>query len=414
MEDENEDDVSLEDEVTYKMWDSTDRTEMKTVVSSLEEFYDVLCEKIDDLTTHSFIAKSQGSYLKLLKETLDDETAIVTLDFAENYQYVYQHEVQSYHWCKKYCSLHPVVLYIKVDGQLECVSMCVLSDDLKHDTVFVHKVMEIAAEYCKTNHPHIKKFEYFSDGCAEQYKNFKHFMNICRHSEDFDMEVVAWNFFATSHGKGACDGIGGTVKRLARLESLRRDGKNGKEFIDSFPKFYQYCVDNIKNIVFHKITAFDLEQARPVMNARYEHGDTVPGTRSFHQFIPSDVNVISYKRLSCDAFNAGSRNFSSLPVRRSYSVGRYVAAVYDLDWYIGLIEEQESPDEYLISYMHPKNPRVNLNWPSRPDRLLTPTAHILCEIEVPAYSSTTARVYHLKESDHTEITRLFSNFVNGY
>ena len=196
---------------------------MKTLVSTLGEFYDVLCEKIDNLTVHSFTAKSQAAYLKSLKENLAEDTAIVTLDFAENYQYVYQNEVQSYHWCKEYCSIHPVVIYLKEEGQLKCVSLCVLSDDLKHDTVFVHKVMEITTNFCKRNHPQIKQFEYFSDGCAEQYKNFKHFMNLCKHSEDFNIMVAGWNFFATSHGKGACDGIGGSVKRLARLESLRRE-----------------------------------------------------------------------------------------------------------------------------------------------------------------------------------------------
>lgn len=399
----------MEDEVTYKMWDSTDRTEMKTLVSTLEEFFDVLCEKIDNLTVHSFTAKAQGGYLKSLKETLAEDTAIVTLDFSENYQYVYQHEVQSYHWCKEYCSLHPVVIYLKADGQLKCISLCVISDDLKHDTVFVHKVMGITADYCKRNHPDITQFEYFSDGCAEQYKNYKHFMNICRHNEDFHIKVVAWNFFATSHGKGACDGIGGTVKRLARLESLRRE----KDFIDSFQKFHEFCITNIKNIVFYSITTQDLEQARPAMSARYEHGSTVPGTRSFHQFLPTDINAISYKRLSCDLFLAGSRNFSALPARKSYSVGRYVAAVYDLDWYVGLIEEEQNADEYVISYMHPKNPRINLNWPLRPDRCLTPVANILCEIEVPTSSSKTSRGYNLKENDHIQINKLFKDFSNS-
>ena len=231
-------------------------------------------------------------------------------------------------------------------------------------------------------------------------------MNICRHNEDFNIKVVAWNFFATSHGKGACDGIGGTVKRLARLESLRRE----KDFINSFQKFHEFCATNIKNIVFYTITSQNLEQARPTMSARYEHGSTVPGTRSFHQFIPTDVNAISYKRLSRNSFLAGSRNFSALPTRISYSVGRYVAAVYDLDWYVGLIEEEQTTDEYVISYMHPKNPRINLNWPLRPDRCLTPVANILCEIEVPMFSSITSRGYNLKESDRSKISKLFPDF----
>ena len=33
-------------------------------------------------------------------------------------------------------------------------------------------------------------------------------------------------FFATSHGKQPCDGIGGTVKRIAAKASLQRTLKN--------------------------------------------------------------------------------------------------------------------------------------------------------------------------------------------
>ena len=60
--------------------------------------------------------------------------------------------------------------------------------------------------------PHINKLHYFSDGCAGQYKNFKNFLNMCHHKQDFGLEAE-WTFFATSHGKSPCDGIGGFVKR---------------------------------------------------------------------------------------------------------------------------------------------------------------------------------------------------------
>ena len=62
---------------------------------------------------------------------------------------------------------------------------------------------------------------YFSDGCAGQYKNCKNFVNLCLHEQDFDI-TAEWHFFATSHGKGPCDGLGGTVKRLAARASLQR------------------------------------------------------------------------------------------------------------------------------------------------------------------------------------------------
>ena len=38
--------------------------------------------------------------------------------------------------------------------------------------------------------PTITKFEYFSDGCAAQYKNFKDMLNWCRNKVDFGIEAT--------------------------------------------------------------------------------------------------------------------------------------------------------------------------------------------------------------------------------
>ena len=46
----------------------------------------------------------------------------------------------------------------------------------------------------------------------------------------------------------------------------------------------------------------------------------------------------------------------TLPSRKTHHIGKYVAAVYDQNWYVGLIES-EHEDEYSIKYMHPKNPQ---------------------------------------------------------
>jgi len=39
--------------------------------------------------------------------------------------------------------------------------------------------------------------------------------------KDFGLETE-WLFFPISHGKGACDGLGDTVKRLSAAASLQR------------------------------------------------------------------------------------------------------------------------------------------------------------------------------------------------
>ena len=45
-------------------------------------------------------------------------------------------------------------------------------------------------------------------------------MILMDHEHDFTLKAKH-DFFATSHGKSPCDGIGGTIKREAANESLR-------------------------------------------------------------------------------------------------------------------------------------------------------------------------------------------------
>ena len=85
----------------------------------------------------------------------------------------------------------------------------------------VYYIQQIFTQHIKDTLQRVTKFEYFSDGCAVQYKNRKNLYNLCQHKSDFGIEAV-WNFFATSHGKSPCDGIGGTVKRVTARTSLQR------------------------------------------------------------------------------------------------------------------------------------------------------------------------------------------------
>ena len=104
--------------------------------------------------------------------------------------------------------------------------------------------------YVKEKLPHIKHITYFSDGCAGQYKNCKNFLNLCHHQADFGFSAE-WHFFATSHGKGPCDGLGGTIKRLATKASLQRctEGMHSEQIL-SPTAFFEFCCQNIKNIEF--------------------------------------------------------------------------------------------------------------------------------------------------------------------
>ena len=133
-------------------------------------------------------------------------------DFAENYQYLIQDEIQSFQWNKEYCTLHPLVIYYKdVDGNLQHYSLCfILDDNTRHQFCS----QDSDTKLLKHRLPNVTKIYYVSDGCHGQYKNFKNFLNLCSHKEDFSIKAERI-FFATSHGKSLCDGIGGAVKRHA-------------------------------------------------------------------------------------------------------------------------------------------------------------------------------------------------------
>ena len=83
-------------EITFNQWCSTDRAELIEQTTSLSDFIELLSEKLDKITVHSFI----GSYLKQQKENLGENDVIVLVDFAKNYKFLVQDEIQGYHWNK--------------------------------------------------------------------------------------------------------------------------------------------------------------------------------------------------------------------------------------------------------------------------------------------------------------------------
>ena len=87
-------------------------------------------------------------------------------------------------WSKEYCTLHPLIVYfIDSDGNIQHNSLCFISDVKNHNANFVYKIQTILVDYLQENLPNVDKIFYFSDGCAEQYKNCKNFINLCHYQQ---------------------------------------------------------------------------------------------------------------------------------------------------------------------------------------------------------------------------------------
>ena len=48
------------------------------------------------------------------------------------------------------------------------------------------------------------------------YKNYKNICNLLYHRDYFGLDAE-WHFFATSHGKNACDGTGRLLKEKGKI-----------------------------------------------------------------------------------------------------------------------------------------------------------------------------------------------------
>ena len=203
---------------------------------------------------------------------------------------------------------------------------------------------------------------YFSDGSAGQCKNCKNFLSLYPHNSGFGVKCE-WNFFATSHGKSPCDGIGGTVKQLVTKASLQRPISNQILTVD---KMFEFCVEEIKGIDFLFLKNPENGNIRVNMEERYKRADTVPGTRSFHQFIPISDSIIGAKYVSDDQYyivQFDSNIVHLLGPGDVLSPSQFFKCLYDRQYWFGIIMEVSTEHlDVKVKFMNPKLPTPSLTW----------------------------------------------------
>ena len=161
-------------EITYKQWLKTDRCSLETIVKSPDEFLEELTDKLYNLTKHHYVSKSQTCFLKQLKENMKPNECIMQMDFAENFSFIIQDEVQSSYFSKNQATLHPFVIYVRsLNGNQspESKCCCVISDNLIHNTEAVFSYISKIIPILKEEYPQVQKINYFTDGASSQYKN---------------------------------------------------------------------------------------------------------------------------------------------------------------------------------------------------------------------------------------------------
>lgn len=266
---------------------------METKTETIDDFLDKLSVELPDTLKHDFIAKAQADFLQELKEKLVEGEFLVTLDFSENHSLEVQDAIQSQHWNKIQVTLHVYVIYYRKNNKSHHLNFVVFSEYREHDATGVHLYNSKMIEFLKIKlgRRSVKKIFYYSDGASSQYKNKSNFLNLVLHEKDFGA-TAEWHFFATSHGKGACDGIGGSVKRLAYRACLQ------DKPIGNIQQLYEWARGHFKNIYFELVLTEEYNAHKEKLKSRLSAAKTIIGTRQYHCYKPIDQKTLDCKIFS--------------------------------------------------------------------------------------------------------------------
>lgn len=134
------------------------------------------------------------------------------MDFLEKLQFVAQNAINGVHWNNVQCTIFIVVYYYKDGKDLKHGSMIIISNELNHNTASVHTFQGIIINRLKELLNNVSKVIYFTDGAVQHFKNIYTFKNLQFHSDDFGFSAKH-HYFATAHGNGPGDGVGGNFKK---------------------------------------------------------------------------------------------------------------------------------------------------------------------------------------------------------
>jgi hypothetical protein len=412
---------------------------MKTeVLMTVKKVVDLLNESFHKFMCHSGNIVHQFNTIKKLKSGLGPNEAFIHVDFSENFSTKYGEEIQSFHFggSRKQITLHTGVLYLKnSDGVIKSFPFCTLSKSLRHDVfaIWAHlkPIFKWATELKGKMQETLNVFHMLSDSPATQYRNKSMFHILSHHIDQIipNLTGFSWNYSEAGHGKGAPDGIGGTLKRSA--DSAVAEGKDVANFEEFVSVLKERCPGvHIVPVTKDNIHKFENEVSGFIPAA-------FKGTMKVHQVVYSkNVPCIFFNSLSCFEcsfdqpcchFHLGSgydrlckfpyaeTASSNAPQKHKRNkeecgnsvIGNWVAVIYDSHWVPGVIEK-ERKNMVTIKFMKVIG-QNRFVWPEIDDKDTISLNSILTTLnEHPELVSYTGRAIHsLPKHEYQRVSNIF-------
>ncbi|XP_048245740.1 uncharacterized protein LOC124116006 [Haliotis rufescens] len=191
---------TIQDDVEYDEWRRVDvegKKKMKVVkiIKNATDFKNYMLLEFAEFRDHVGRVKSQYAAIHELKDTLPDGHIIIQMDFAENFTCSSMDEIQSAYWNPTNVTLHPVVVYYKLD-KLVHKNFIYVSDVNQHNSTAVLTILKRMLPELKTTFPDATHVHYWTDSPSSQYRNRYMFDVILKHKELFGLEALVGRFLA--------------------------------------------------------------------------------------------------------------------------------------------------------------------------------------------------------------------------
>ena len=247
-----------------------------------------LREKTPHYLSHVFVKRKQSSYFEHIKETAGDYTVVCQVDYAENFTLTNQDQIQSAYWSQKQVSIFTAYIWLGGSGG-QGQSFGLVSNGTTHDKFTVITCLEIMIKEVISIMPDGNEIVFFSDGAASQFKNRYLLQHLTTMMDAHDVEI-SWNYFASSHGKGVVDGVGGTLKRLVWTEIMAGARcSSAREFVDICHRKKTATVVGFVQQAQFDATKVSLERTFKTILG-------IPGIQRQHHINVLHMNVIEYAR----------------------------------------------------------------------------------------------------------------------
>ena len=235
--------------------DQDDKERLRKSEKRHVSLHDMLLQLSQDLMTfkvHMLVKQHQEIEFNRLRTVCLETNCLLQFDFSENAEIQEQDEIQSAHWWHLQVSLFTACAW--VGGQTS--SFVIVTDYMSHDKYMTTIAMVKILKELLEKHPSINILNLFSDGASQHFQQC-YFFNAVTVLPTFlgvNNLKISYDFFATSHGKGAVDGIGGSCKRGVMSKVLSR-----KAIVRTAEEFALTAASACPGIKFIHVTKAEVE-----------------------------------------------------------------------------------------------------------------------------------------------------------